>query len=61
MSVASAPPHQCVLPFNYLPASPARRKAGQEMSALMFPPSQQDPMGLYAQNGKTLQWWLENQ
>eukprot|EP00969_Alexandrium_andersonii_P336525 14875989-Alexandrium_andersonii.AAC.1 len=31
------------------------------MSAFIFPPSQQDPMGLNAQNSKTLRWRLEDQ
>eukprot|EP00969_Alexandrium_andersonii_P126032 5572044-Alexandrium_andersonii.AAC.1 len=43
MSVASTPPDQCVLPFNYVPAGPPCRKTGQEVSAFMFPPGQQDP------------------
>eukprot|EP00969_Alexandrium_andersonii_P205959 9100231-Alexandrium_andersonii.AAC.1 len=55
MSIASAPPYQCMLPFNYLPVSPTRREAGQEVSAFVLSPSAQDPMGLYAQDSKTLQ------
>eukprot|EP00969_Alexandrium_andersonii_P286485 12664393-Alexandrium_andersonii.AAC.1 len=61
MSIASAPPHQCMFPFDHLSAGPSRRKAGQEVSAFVLSSSEQDPMRLHAQDSKTLKRRLEDQ